>query len=169
MRFNGKKICVIASPGDRRDEDVAEMAKAAAPYYDYFICKRDDSLRGRAPDEIPAMLKKALIEFGINSNNIETIESEKEAVEMALAIAKEGDLVTIFADKLQRTWKQIIYLNKENTASESNHQTKKQEMFSASIIAQDPSLSQEISDVIKAGIFSDESGVRVIYQDEDGD
>ena len=37
------------------------------------------------------------------------------------------------------------------------------------MIAQDPSLSQEISDVIKAGIFSDESGVRVVSHDEDSD
>ncbi|MFT4694429.1 MAG: cyanophycin synthetase [Francisella sp.] len=169
MEFSGKKVCVIASPGDRRDEDVYEMAKAAAPHYDYFICKRDDSLRGRAPDEIPAMLKKALIEFGVNANNIETIESEEEAVNKALAIAKEGDLVTIFADKLKRTWKQIIYFNKENNTRKEKTESKKQEPFSASMIAQDPSLSQEIADVIKGGIFSDESGVRVIYQDEDSD
>jgi cyanophycin synthetase len=169
MEFSGKKVCVIASPGDRRDEDVYEMAKAAAPHYDYFICKRDDSLRGRAPDEIPAMLKKALIEFGVNANNIETIESEEEAVNKALAIAKEGDLVTIFADKLKRTWKQIIYFNKENNTRKEKTESNKQEPFSASMIAQDPSLSQEIADVIKGGIFSDESGVRVIYQDEDSD
>jgi cyanophycin synthetase len=169
MEFSGKKVCVIASPGDRRDEDVYEMAKAAAPHYDYFICKRDDSLRGRAPDEIPAMLKKALIECGVNANNIETIESEEEAVNKALAIAKEGDLVTIFADKLKRTWKQIIYFNKENNTRKEKTESNKQEPFSASMIAQAPSLSQEIADVIKGGIFSDESGVRVIYQDEDSD
>jgi cyanophycin synthetase len=169
MEFSGKKICVIASPGDRRDQDVYEIAQAAAPYFDHFICKRDDTLRGRAPDEIPAMLKKALIEAGVNSNNIETIQSEAEAVDHALSIAKEGDLVVIFADKLKRTWKQIIYLNKDKDAAEEKQETKKQEPFSATMIAQDPSLSQEISDVIKGGIFSDESGVRVVYHDEEND
>ncbi|AXA34068.1 cyanophycin synthetase [Francisella adeliensis] len=167
MEFSGKKICVIASPGDRRDQDVYEVAQAAAPYFDHFICKRDDTLRGRAPDEIPAMLKKALIEAGVNSNNIETIQSEAEAVDHALSIAKEGDLVAIFADKLKRTWKQIIYLNKDKDAVEEKQKTKKQEPFSATMIAQDPSLSQEISDVIKGGIFSDESGVRVVYHDDE--
>jgi cyanophycin synthetase len=169
MEFSGKKICVIASPGDRRDEDVYEMAKAAAPYYDYFICKRDDGLRGRAPDEIPAMLRDAFIKEGVSASNIEMIQSEEEAVNKALSIAKEGDLVTIFADKLKRTWKQIIYLNKESKIKEGKVENKKQEPFSASMIAQDPSLSQEISDVIKAGIFSDESGVRVVSHDEDSD
>lgn len=102
MEFAGKKICVLASPGDRRDEDVVELARTAAPYYDYFICKRDDDTRGRAPDEVPRILKEALIETGISADSIETIESEKEAVDAALAMAEEGDLVVIFADKLKR-------------------------------------------------------------------
>ena len=101
MEFAGKKICVLASPGDRRDEDIYEIATTAAPYYDYFICKRDDNLRNRAPDEVPRMLKEALLEAGISANNIETIESEQEAVDRALSIAEEGDLVVIFADKLK--------------------------------------------------------------------
>lgn len=170
MEFTGKKICVLASPGDRRDEDIYELAATAAPYYDYFICKRDDNLRKRAPDEVPRMLKEALLKAGVSANNIETIESEQEAVNTALSMAEDGDLVVIFADKLKRTWKQIIYFNKEqNEPAEIEAQPKKQEMFSASIIAQDPSISQEISDVIKAGIISDDSGVRVVYHDEDSD
>lgn len=170
MDFSGKKICVLASPGDRRDEDIYEIATTAAPYYDYFICKRDDNLRNRDPDEVPRMLKEALLKAGVSANNIEAIESEQEAVDRSLAIAEEGDLVVIFADKLKRTWKQIIYFNKEHGEdADVQVEPKKQEMFSASVIAQDPSISQEISDVIKAGIVSDESGVRVVYHDEDSD
>ncbi|KEI35668.1 cyanophycin synthase [Francisella sp. W12-1067] len=168
MDFTGKKICVLASPGDRRDEDIYEIAKVAAPFYDYFICKRDDNLRGRNPAEVPNMLKQALIEAGVSVNNIETIENEQEAVDRALFIAKEGDLVAIFADKLKRTWKQIIYFNKKDEFAEET-KSKKQESFSASMIAQDPSLSKELSDVIKAGIITDESGVRVVYHNEDSD
>lgn len=169
MEFAGRKICVLASPGDRRDEDIAELAKTAAPYYDYFICKRDDDTRGRAPDEVPRILKEALIEAGISADNIEIIESEKEAVDAALNMAEEGDLVVIFADKLKRTWKQIIYFNKDQEFDGKDKKLEKQEMFSASVIAQDPSLSEEISQVIKAGIISDDSGVRVVYHEEDND
>lgn len=168
MDFAGRKICVLASPGDRRDEDIYEIAKVAAPFYDYFICKRDDNLRGRKPDEVPNMLKQALIEAGVSANNIETIESEQEAVDKALCIAKEGDLVAVFADKLKRTWKQIIYFNKRNELAKEV-KLQNQESFSASAIAQDPSLSKEISDVIKAGIVTDGSGVRVVYHDQDND
>ena len=169
MEFAGKKICVLASPGDRRDEDIVELAKTAAPYYDYFICRRDDDIRGRAPDEVPKILKEALIEAGISADNIEIIESEKEAVDAALNMAEEGDLVVIFADKLKRTWKQIIYFNKDQGFDSKDKKLEKQEMFSASVIAQDHSLSEEISQVIKAGIISDDSGVRVVYHEENND
>ncbi|ASG67609.1 cyanophycin synthetase [Francisella halioticida] len=169
MEFAGKKICVLASPGDRRDQDIIEIAATAAPYYDYFICNRDDALRGRAPDEVPRILKESLISSGVSANNIETIESEKEAVDAALAMAEEGDLVVIFADKLKRTWKQIIYFDKDSEEVYKDEKPEKKEMFSASIIAQDASLSEEISEVIKAGIIADESGIRVVYEEEDND
>jgi cyanophycin synthetase len=169
MEFTGKKICVLAAPGDRRDEDIYDIAATAAPFYDYFICKRDDSLRNRAPDEIPRMLKEGLVNAGVAPDNIEMIQSEQEAVDRALNMAQEGDLVVIFADKLKRTWKQIVFLNKEHHSETIKENSEKQETFSASIIAQDPSLSREISEVIKSGIITDESGVRVVSDEEDCD
>ena len=78
MEFTGKKICVLAAPGDRRDEDVYEIAATAEPFYDYFICKRDDSLRNRAPDEIPRMLKEGLVNAGVAPDNIEMIQRVHE-------------------------------------------------------------------------------------------
>jgi len=63
----------------------------------------------------------------------------------------------------------LLFSLKMTKTKEGKVENKKQEPFSASMIAQDPSLSQEISDVIKAGIFSDESGVRVVSHDEDSD
>ena len=40
-------ICVITLPGDRRDEDIAEIGRIAAGTFDHYICRRDDNLRGR--------------------------------------------------------------------------------------------------------------------------
>ena len=92
-------------------------------------------LGGRAPDEVPRILKEALIEAGISADSIETIESEKEVVDVVLAMAEEGDLVVIFVDKLKSTWKQIIYLNKDQEFDSKDKKLEKQEMFSASVIA----------------------------------
>ena len=73
----GIKICVIAAPGDRRNEDVVNLAKAAAPYFDRFICKQDDGLRSRKSGEIPLLLKQGLLDSGILEEQIQIIESEK--------------------------------------------------------------------------------------------
>ncbi|MBD5784329.1 hypothetical protein, partial [Francisella tularensis] len=62
-----------------------------------------------------------------------------------------------------------IYFNKDTVFDGKVKTLSKQEMFSASVIAQTPSLSEEISQVIKAGIISDDIGVRVVYHEEDND
>ena len=170
MEVNGKRICVVTAPGDRRDQDIEEMARTVAPYFDYFICKRDDGSRGRGDTEVPEMLKRVLLEEGVAEENIEIIPSEAEAVEASLKMAQEGDLVTIFADKLKRTWKQIIYFNKKDKQDDVKEEVKKTSIPSATTIAQDPSLSKEISEVIQSGIISDKSGVRIVgFEEEDND
>ena len=37
---------------------------------------------------------------------------EREGIELALSMARPGDLVVIFADDVTRTWKQVIYWGK---------------------------------------------------------
>ena len=43
----------------------------------------------------------------------DVIADEEPAVDFVLNMAKDGDLVVITADDLQRTWKQIINLNSD--------------------------------------------------------
>jgi cyanophycin synthetase len=43
---------------------------------------------------------------------------ERAAVERALAMARPGDLVVIFADDVTRTWKQVIYWGKPRGPSD---------------------------------------------------
>ena len=49
LDVTGRRIVVLAGPGDRRDEDLVAIAKAVAGRFDHYICRRDDSLRERAP------------------------------------------------------------------------------------------------------------------------
>jgi cyanophycin synthetase len=109
----GRRIVVLAAPGDRRDEDIVELAKAAAGHYDHYICKRDDNPRGRRGDEVPALLRRTLIECGVDAAQVEIIEDEQQAITAALKQAKPGDLVVVFADNVSRSWKQIIYFKPE--------------------------------------------------------
>ena len=105
----GRKIVVLAAPGDRRDEDVRDIARAAAGHFDVYICRQDDSRRGRADGEIPTMLRDALLEAGVGDDSIHIVRDEQEATHTALATARPGDLVMIFGDQIKRCWKQIIY------------------------------------------------------------
>ncbi|MEO1320906.1 MAG: cyanophycin synthetase, partial [Pseudomonadota bacterium] len=117
LDVSGRRTIVLAAPGDRRDEDIADIAKLAAPHFDHFICKRDDKSRGRGEDEVPQMLAATLREAGIDDSCIEVVVDEQEAVNHALASAAEGDLVLVLGDNVRRCWKQIIYFDTSSGAA----------------------------------------------------
>jgi cyanophycin synthetase len=104
----GRRIVVVAGPGDRRDEDLHDIAAAVAGRFDHYIARRDDSLRGRDGDEVPLIIARALQAGGVAEADISIIADEQQAVDAALRMAGPGDLVLVFADALTRTWKQII-------------------------------------------------------------
>ncbi|MBA6348196.1 MULTISPECIES: cyanophycin synthetase [unclassified Colwellia] len=111
LDVNGKRIAVLAAPGDRRDEDIENIAKAAAGHFDLYICRADDNLRGRGSDEVPQMLAATLKAQGISEDNILMIPDEVTATEKALSMANKDDLVIVFGDAITRCWKQIINFN----------------------------------------------------------
>ncbi len=113
LEVKGRRILVLAAPGDRRDEDIAEIGRVCAGRFDHYVCRRDDVLRGRRGDEVPQMLRKALLAGGVEEAAIEVIPEEQKAVEHALRLARPGDLVLVFGDALQRTWNQITQFHPE--------------------------------------------------------
>jgi len=113
MEVTGRRICVLAAPGDRRDEDIAEIGRIAAGSFDRYICRRDDHLRGRKPDEVPHLLRDALLANGVSADQILVIPDEQAAVDAALREAQPGDLVLIFGDAITRSWKQVIQFRPE--------------------------------------------------------
>ncbi len=149
---DGQKIIVLAAPGDRRDEDINEIATIAAPYFDRFICRRDDSLRGRQGDEVPMMLKRALNAAGVEDDRIELIADEQEAVEHGLKVAAAGDLLLVLGDDIRRCWKQIIYFDSDSEKSEPRE--------SQPLVADLPDeLGFDIDDSVE--LIQDERGVRL--------
>ncbi|WP_170482649.1 cyanophycin synthetase [Ruegeria arenilitoris] len=116
LEVKGRRLCVVAMPGDRRDEDIIDGAAALAGHFDHFICKADDRRRGRGHDEVPQMMRQALIDNGVDDAAITIIPDEVEAVTAALEQAAPGDLLVIFGDDTTRCWKQIIYFNSDSEA-----------------------------------------------------
>jgi cyanophycin synthetase len=108
LDVRGRRIVVVAGPGDRRDEDLRAIAYQVAGRFDHYICRRDDSLRGRADAEVPTMIAEALRARGVANEAITIIPDEQQAIAAALSMGRPGDLLLVFADALTRSWKQII-------------------------------------------------------------
>ncbi|HVT58273.1 MAG TPA: cyanophycin synthetase [Thermoanaerobaculia bacterium] len=109
LQVHGRRLGVIAAPGDRRDEDILELAAAAAPAFDLVLVREDDNPRGRRPGEVGALLRRGLLAAGLPAERVAPeIYPEEEAVARALEMARAGDLLVIFGDDLARDWEQIV-------------------------------------------------------------
>ncbi len=120
MEPKGRRICVLAAPGDRRDEDIRNIAHHTAGRFDHYICRGDDSLRGRALGEVPQILHETLVQSGVDPANIEKIPDERKAVDTALKMARTDDLLLIFGDHISRCWKQIKSFNPDGEQDASS-------------------------------------------------
>ena len=111
LDVDGRRLVVLAAPGDRRDEDVREIARLAAGKFEHYYCRRDDGLRGRGPNEIPEMLADELRAAGVPEEQIDIVPDEQEAIDLALRTAQPGDLLLIFADAIRRSWQQVTHFS----------------------------------------------------------
>jgi cyanophycin synthetase len=162
LEVGGRRICVLAAPGDRRDEDIFAIADAAAGHFDCYICKADDNRRGRGEDEVPRMLRSQLLENGIDDKFIRVIAAETEAIKASLEMAREGDLVVIFGDNIERCWKQVVGYQVDAVDS----QDVEVEMPAQSFVEEDP---EAFTLEPGAELIRDERGVRIARMDEDSD
>ncbi|MEN1940197.1 cyanophycin synthetase [Luteimonas sp. MJ174] len=117
LDVDGRRIVVVAGPGDRRDEDLVAIAQAVAGRFDHYICRRDDNLRGRDGDEVPNIIAGALRDAGVDDAAISVIPDEQEAIDAALRMGQAGDLLLVFADALARSWKQVTKFRPEGAAT----------------------------------------------------
>jgi cyanophycin synthetase len=108
LDVKGRRICVLAAPGDRRDADIKEIVRAAAPAFDAFIIREDDGLRGRAPGEVAGLIAAELRIQGVPSEKVRVLLDEQKSIDAGLAMCAPGDLLLIFGDNISRCWKQIV-------------------------------------------------------------
>ena len=169
----GRRIVVLAGPGDRRDEDLVAIAHAVAGRFDHYICRRDDALRGREPDEVPRIISSALRAAGVPEPAITVIPDEQEAIDAALHMGQPGDLLLVFSDSLVRSWKQITKFRPVDTSPASVGEVARRagEGFESS---PKPSLafseegaggggdaSEHVQSLSLEGLIRDERGVRI--------
>ncbi|MFA7442459.1 MAG: cyanophycin synthetase, partial [Lysobacteraceae bacterium] len=162
LDVNGRRIVVLAGPGDRRDEDIRAIAEAAAGKFDHYICRRDDGLRGRDADEVPRILAERLRELGIADSAISRIADEQAATDAALRMAQPGDLVVVFADALVRSWKQIIKFRPDGAPV-----AKPAPAAVAVETADAAAMSPEVEAIAWEGVVRDERGIHLSREAED--
>ena len=162
LEVGGKRICVLAAPGDRRDEDIRAIAVEAAGYYDHYICKADDNRRGRGPEEVPRMLRDQLRESGVKKRRIEVVPDEPEAIDAALGMAGEGDLVVIFGDNIERCWSQVA----GHQAKEGKVEDAREDKPVQSFVEEDP---EAFTLDPGSELVRDERGVRIARIEEESD
>jgi len=159
LDVSGRRIVVVAGPGDRRDEDLVEIAGAVAGKFDRYIVRRDDALRGRDGDEVPRIIAKALKEKGVADAAITIIPDEQEAIAAALKMGHPGDLLLVFADALARSWKQITKFHVEGTPAPAVKRVEP-------VAAIEPAI-EERAVVEMDGLIRDERGIRFARETED--
>jgi cyanophycin synthetase len=104
----GRRIGVVATAGDRRDDDIVALGQVAARYFDEIIVREDANNRGR-----PRGDTAALVERGIASakdarvTEVTTILDELEATRAALDRAATGDVVVVCVDHANQVWKEL--------------------------------------------------------------
>jgi cyanophycin synthetase len=156
----GRRVVVLAAPGDRRDQDILEIARAAAGRFDHYICRRDDRPRGRGNDEVPRLLREGLLAGGVPADHIDMVPDEREAHEHALQFARPGDLVLLFADALTRTWKQVINFRPDAAPSVADRARAAPAVVPDLPPVEVPSLNGD-------ALVRDERGVRLARETED--
>ncbi len=94
---HGRLGLLLGHAGNRQDADLVAVARVAAAFApDLIVVKEDEAhLRGRAPGEIPAIIRRALIESGMPAESIPLATNELEAVRIALEWARPGDVLAL--------------------------------------------------------------------------
>jgi cyanophycin synthetase len=104
----GRRIAVIASPGDRRDEDMRELGRVAARLFDIIIVREDANKRGRQRGEIAGrVIEGVRAESDGRVQHSEIVVDEAPAIEAALKLAKPGDVLLLCVDKPADTWREL--------------------------------------------------------------
>jgi cyanophycin synthetase len=93
----GRLGLLLGHAGNRRDGDIEELARTAAEFRpDLIVVKEDEAhLRGRAPGEIPRLIRAELLRLGFPDSALPVRNSEVEAARYALDWARPGDVLAL--------------------------------------------------------------------------
>jgi cyanophycin synthetase len=88
---------LLGHAGNRKDADIAELARVAAGFGPELVVVKEDEahLRGRAPGEIPRIIRNELLRLGLAESAVPVRNTELEAARFALQWAQRGDVLAL--------------------------------------------------------------------------
>jgi cyanophycin synthetase len=104
------RLAVVATAGDRRDEDMRELGRVAARYFDDVIIREDRHTRGRDRGVTAALVLEGVQEArraGARAGYVEVVPDELEATKRALDRSRPGDLVVLCVDYATEAFKEV--------------------------------------------------------------
>ena len=99
LPVEGRRILVFVAAGDRSVAEIEANAAAAAGSFDYFLCRDPGDLRDHKPGEVTALLQGGLMKNGVPGDRIECFPDQATALERALDLVDNGDLLVVFSGK----------------------------------------------------------------------
>jgi UDP-N-acetylmuramyl tripeptide synthase len=93
----GRLALLLGHAGNRTNSDIEELARVAALFHpELIVVKENESqLRGRAPGEIPGIIRAELLRLGLPESALAVRNSEVEAARYALDWARPGDVLAL--------------------------------------------------------------------------
>ncbi len=93
----GRLGVLLGHAGNRKDEDIEALARAAAEFRpDLIVIKENETqLRGRAAGEVPNVIRRELLRLGLLDSILPVRGSEFEAARHALDWARSGDVLAL--------------------------------------------------------------------------
>jgi cyanophycin synthetase len=93
-----RRLAVLSTPGDRRDDDIREMGGLGAAFDGVVFMESPAYRRGRRPGENGALLVEGLVAAGGEASRAVLVEGQEAAVDEVLRQLQPGDLVLFIAD-----------------------------------------------------------------------
>ena len=93
----GRLGLLLGHAGNRNDADIVQLARTAAEFHpDLIVVKENEmQLRGRAPGEVPRIIRAQLLSLGLPDSAVPVECSEVEAARHALDWARAGDVLAL--------------------------------------------------------------------------
>ena len=104
------RVAVVATAGDRRDEDMRQLGRVAAKYFDDVIIREDRNTRGRKRGETAGLILEGVqeaIATGARAGSAEIVTDEMDATRKALDRSRPGDLVVLCVDHATEVYKEL--------------------------------------------------------------